>query len=170
MKGLNLLFSLAALMSLSACDKNDSGNMDVDNYIELLESGRYDENDLPEFTHTDIPALLQYRNETQVITDFPHNPVSSMYGPECKLGVYVLWTIESIRSVATDSEYLIGRFPSLNPVLAFRDVEELDLVNDEESHEVAASAYFDWWIDNKAKGFEEFKDIDPLAQTAYKWQ
>ncbi len=169
MKAANFLYILVALISLTACDKNNPDNIDVDHYIELLESGRYDANELPDFTHRDIPALLQYRNDNKVITDFPHNPISSMYGPECRLGVYVLWTIESIRAVAIDSEYLIGRFPSLNPVLAFRDAEELDLINDDESHEVAARAYYDWWIDNKAKGFDSFKDIDPLVQTAYRW-
>lgn len=170
MKGLNLLFILTVLISLTACDKNNPENIDVDNYIELLESGQYDANELPDFTHTDIPALLRYRNDNKVITDFPHNPISSMYGPECKLGVYVLWTIESIRAVAIDSEYLIGRFPSLNPVLAFRDAEELDMVNDDESHEVAAKAYYDWWENNRDKNFDAFKDIDPLAQTAYRWR
>jgi len=156
-------------MGMTSCEKNDSGNDDVDNYIELLKSGQYDAYELPDFNHTDIPALLQYRNEHQMITNFPHNPISSLYVPDCKLGIYVLWTIESIRAVAIDSEYLIGRFPSLNPILAQRDAEELEIVNADRSHEIVARAYDDWWENNRGKDFDDFKNIDPLIDTEYSW-
>jgi hypothetical protein len=83
--------------------------------------------------------------------------------------MYVLWTIESIRAVAIESEYLTQRFPSLNPVLAHRNSPILDVVSDSASHTIAADAYFNWWEDNKKKDFGEFKYIDPLENTAYKW-
>ncbi len=124
---------------------------------------------LPEFTYQDIPALIKYRNETQIITNFPHNGISSLYEPECTLGMYVLWTIESIRAVAINSEYLIMRFPSQNPILALRDADELSLVYSIESHQIAAKAYFDWWENNKQKNFNKFKNIDPLKFTKYRW-
>jgi len=124
---------------------------------------------LPPFTAKDIPALLQYRNENQMITNFPHNMVSSFMVPECKLGMYVLWTIEAIRTDLIITEYLIGGFPSQNPVLALSNSEGLELVNSDESHAVAAKAYFDWWNENKHKDFDEFKNIDPLAETDYRW-
>jgi hypothetical protein len=89
--------------------------------------------------------------------------------PECALGMYILWTIESIRSIAIDSEYLIGRFPSQNPILAYRDSLELDLVSDNESHIIVAKAYFDWWENNRNKEFDDFKNIDPIDDTDYKW-
>lgn len=73
--------------------------------------------DLPEFTYKVIPALLEYKDETQTITDFPRDGISSFRQSECSLGIFVLWTIESIRAVAIDSENLIGRFPSQNPIL-----------------------------------------------------
>ena len=93
-----------------------------------------------------------------------------MYASDCKVGVYVLCTIESIRSVAIQSDRLIQRFPSQNPILALRDTTEMNLVYDNHlSHEVTAKAYNDWWENNKQKDFNSFKNIDPLAGTIYKW-
>jgi len=76
----------------------------------------------------------------------------------------VLWTIESIREVANDSENLLGRFPSLNPILSLKNVIEPEDIDSKEAHEIAAKAYFDWWDNNKDKDFDEFKKIDPLKE------
>jgi len=157
---------------LISCKKNESQETPdpvVEKYIELLKANQYDSINLPAFTYKDIPALLKYRNETQIITNFPHNPVSSLYVPECKLGIYVLWTIESIRAVAIHSEHLVMRFPSQNPILALSSAEELTLVYSDESHKVAANAYFDWWESNKQNDFTRFENIDPLQGTGFKW-
>jgi translation elongation factor EF-Tu-like GTPase len=172
MKTFKILGLIIFLFSALGCDKDDEidiDNIEVEKYIELLKKGEYESWDLPPFTAEDIPALLQYRNETQVITRFPRNLLSSYGMPECKLGMHVLWTIESIRAVAIKSKYLTGRFPSQNPVLALRNSEGIELVNTDESHAVAAKAYFDWWNENKLKDFDEFKNIDPLAETDYRW-
>ncbi|MBN2349767.1 MAG: DUF4943 family protein [Bacteroidales bacterium] len=172
MRIIKFLIITIVWVGIISCEKEESYdlvNPGVEQYIELLKAGEYDAMNLPEFTYRDIPALLQYRNETRIITDFPHNPISSFYGPECKLGMYVLWTIESIRAVSIQSEYLIRRFPSQNPILAQRNSDELVLVSDIISHNIVAQAYFDWWENNKHKDFEEFDHIDPLEQTDYKW-
>lgn len=174
MKTLNFLIIMVSLTILISCNKNDTEeypdpNPNVEKYIELLKSNQYDSLNLPAFTYLDIPALLKYRNETQIITNFPHNGISSLYAPDCTLGMYVLWTIESIRAVAINSEYLIMRFPSQNPILALRAVDELSLVYTNESHQIAAKAYFDWWQNNKQKNFDKFKNIDPLISTDYRW-
>ena len=89
--------------------------------------------------------------------------------PDCTLGMYVLWTIESIRAVANNSGLLIGIFPSQNPVLALRDSVGMKLVYDDQSLQIAAASYYEWWENNKQKDFNEFKNIDPLAATIYKW-
>jgi hypothetical protein len=166
------LICLISIFGTISCDKNEPEKISpitVEKYIELLKSNSYDSLNLPAFSHTDIPALLEYRNETQIITNFPHNPISSLYNSECTLRMYVLWTIESIRAVATDSKYLIMRFPSQNPVFALRHATEFQMVTDSESEIIAAQAYFDWWENNKQKDFDEFKFIDPLANTNYQW-
>ena len=144
-------------------------NIDVERYIEMLKSNQYDSSYLPNFTYQDIPALLKYRNETRMITNYPHNPISSLYMPDCKLGMYVLWTIESIRAVAINSKYLIGNFPSQNPILCLRNVSPLTWVYDSKSHEIIAEAYNDWWGNNQLKGFDAFKYLDPLENTEYRW-
>lgn len=172
MKTFKIVVLISLLFSLMSCNKDDVGdinNIGVEKYIELLKAGEYEFLKLPPFTAQDIPALLQYRNENQVITNFPRNMISSLMMPECKLGMYVLWTIESIRTDLIKTEHVLGSFPSQNPVLGLRNSEELQLVTSEESHAVAAKAYFDWWNENKHKGFEEFKKIDPLAETEYRW-
>lgn len=159
------------LIGLFSCDKSESedlNNIEVNRYVELLKEGKYDSFDLPAFTYKDIPALLAYRNETQIITDFPHNGISSLWMPECALGMYILWTIESIRAVAIDSEYLIGRFPSQNPIVQKRE-DWSNVERSEEIQNIISNAYFVWWEDNKHKDFNEFKDIDPLIKTEYKW-
>ncbi|RKE02541.1 DUF4943 family protein [Marinifilum flexuosum] len=174
MKTLRIIITSILLLSLLGCDKSgseDLNNVDVDRYVELLKEGKYDALKLPEFTNNDIPALLAYRNDTQMIKDFPVNIISSYYHEECKLGIYILWTIESIRAIAIDSYYLIDGFPSQNPILQVTE-ENSDIprmVFDAESHEIAAKAYFDWWEENKEKDFDEFKDINPLLETEYLW-
>lgn len=175
MKTLNFLIIMVSLTILISCNKNDTEeypnpNPNVEKYIELLKSNQYDSLNLPAFTYQDIPALLKYRNETQIITNFPHNPISSFWGPECKLGMYVLWTIESIRAVAINSKYLIKRFPSQNPVLGLRNAAEYSPVNSDESHKIAAKAYYDWWYEHRNKSFSAYMNIDPLGKTTYQWE
>jgi len=173
MKTMKLLLALIAITGIISCEKNNEDvnyKAEVEMYIHQLKEGRYESMDLPSFTAEAIPFLLNYRNEARIITNFPHNPISSLYGPECKLGVYVLWTIESIRAVAVNSKYRIGRFPSLNPILAMRNGESLTLAASQKSHEIAAQAYYDWWFDNLELDDFALMEIDPLEQTAYVWR
>jgi hypothetical protein len=160
------LMMLTSLFILFGCEK-EGNNSEVEKYINQLKSNSYENHELPAFTTADIPALLNYRNSTMVITDFPHNGISSLWGPECKLGIYVLWTIESIRAVEIKSKYLIGRFPSQNPILALRASQELDLVYDNRSQEEAAKAYYDWWYSSYI--LSDKMNIDPLKNTDYRW-
>ena len=72
MKTLKFLTLLVFLFGLFSCDKSeDLNNIEVNGYIALLKDGKYDSMDLPSFTYKDIPALLEYRNEHQIITGFP---------------------------------------------------------------------------------------------------
>lgn len=156
-------------MSLLGCEENSApSNMTVDRYVELLKKGKYDASELPEFSSRDIPALLAYSNDTQLIKDFPRNIISSLWLPDCSLGMYLLWTIESIRARAIDSEYLIGTFPSQNPIVQKRDNLSL-LLENSEIRELIARSYNDWWESNKNKDFDRFKETDPLKNTEYRW-
>jgi hypothetical protein len=159
------LFILIILTGLTGCEKTSNNN--VDEYISQLRSGQYTSYELPAFKPSDIPALLNYRNDPKIITNFPRNGISSMAVPECKLGMYVLWTIESIRAVQINSEKLVGRFPSLNPILALNDASQMELVYDERSHMEAAKAYYEWWY--SAYLLSDKMMINPLKNTEYSW-
>jgi len=160
------LIILIILSGLAACEKKGD-NTEVETYISQLKSNSYEASELPAFKPSDIPALLKYRNSALVISNFPHNGISSLWGPDCKLGMYVLWTIESIRAVEINSKYLIGRFPSQNPILALKDAPELDIVYDNKSHEEAAKAYYEWWYSSYKP--DDKMNIDPLENTPYRW-
>jgi hypothetical protein len=160
------LIMFISLFGLIGCEKQGD-NPEVETYIKQLKSNSYEAYELPAFQPSDIPALLKYRNSTMVISNFPHNGISSLWAPDCKLGMYVLWTIESIRAVEVNSKYLIGRFPSQNPILAYRASQELSLVYDTKSQEVAAKAYYDWWYSSYI--LNDKMSIDPLKDTDYRW-
>jgi len=166
-----LIYSILCIILLSffGCqDKSDPPTMSVERYIDLLKAGKYDYSELPLFTSKDIPSLLVYRNENPMISNFPTNRISSAWTPDIALGMYVLWTIESIRARAIGSEYLIGTFPSQNPVVEKRvDLEVIEQSNEVRS--TVATTYFEWWETNKDKEFDEFNKIDPLKITEFRW-
>jgi hypothetical protein len=160
-----LLILVLFLFSISiGCEKQNNDN--VETYITQLKEGQYDTYYLPDFHPSDIPALLNYRNDTTSIVKFPRNGISSYMQMKCKLGMLVLWTIESIRAVEIDSEFLIGKFPSQNPILAIRETPS-KWVFDDESHKTAAKAYYDWW--HSVHIFKDKMKIDPLKDTDYMW-
>ncbi len=166
-----ILISLSlSLVCLSSCDdqSQDQQNEAVESYIDLLKKGEYADPELPAFTSKDIPALLEYISESQSISDFPQNMISSVALSECALGIYVLWTIESIRAVAIDSEFLIGKFPSLTPSV-IRKEEPFEIEEGVDIQGIVANAYLDWWGNSKTKDFDAFKDIDPMDNTEYRW-
>lgn len=169
MKTLKTLIACICILSLLGCnDESDPPTMSVDRYVNLLKAGKYDFFELPAFTYKDIPVLLAYRNENQIIKDFPINWVSSSLTIECTLGMYVLWTIESIRARAVESEYLIGTFPSQNPIVKNKaDFEWIEQTEDVRA--TVAESYFSWWEINKNKDFDVFKEIDPLKNTDLRW-
>lgn len=169
MKSLKTLLACIFLLTFFGCeDDSNPSTITVERYVELLKQGKYDADQLPEFSSRDIPALLAYRNESQIIKDFPVNTLSSSLTSECTLGMYTLWTIESVRARSINSKYLFHTFPSQNPVVEnkadFEWIEQSDAIR-----AIVAQSYFDWWENNKNKDFDEFKEIDPLTNTAFRW-
>ena len=159
------------MLGLGGCsdDVDNKKGLTVDRYVELLKQNRYDSLDLPNFSYSDIPELLKYRDDQHIITTFPRNPISSSMLIECKLGVYVLWTIESIRARSINSEALVMRFPSQNAVLWYRNSYEVVPESDIFAHHTLARAYYNWWYANSGCSFEGIKAVDPLVDTEYRW-
>lgn len=174
MKTFTFLFILVSLVGLMGCNKKDNEetiNLDVEKYIELLKSNQFVSGKIPSFTSNDIPSLLKYRNDNQIVTTFPANPISSyaITEPKYKLGVLVLWTVESIR-ISSVKNSINGNFPSQNPFIALRNnPSEWVLDYNSQAYDIISQAYFNWWENNKYKGFDQFKNIDPLANTNYVW-
>ena len=171
MKDMRFTLVIFALLAFVSCDKREeemSENVTVNQYVDLLVKGEYSSTELPSFTASDIPELLEYRDSRQKISNFPINWISSSLTEESTLGMYVLWTVESIRAVAIDSEFLIGRFPSQNPVVQMR-VSPFEYVPEDESLEIVAEAYMEWWQKNKDRAFDEFKEVDPMLSTDLRW-
>ncbi len=172
MNTITFLLMATGFFCLAGCERQEENILEppgVEQYIGQLKSGDYPSDRLPLFSPENIPLLLQFRNETMKISGFPGNPISSLIMQECPLGVYVLWTIESIRAKSIGSTSMVLGFPSQNPVLALRNAGELELVTDDNSHEAAAKAYYNWWYGNVGKSFDTFSYTDPLAATNYRW-
>ena len=150
-----------------SCEKTEYVEYDVDEYIQQLHNGKYDSYELPEFTTKHISGLLEYRNDTTIINNFPHNPISSLWLEECRLGIFVLWTIESIRVVEIQSDSLYGRFPSLNPYINITNPDLMMPYIPSTAHKITADAYYDWWHDDSV--LEIKLERDPLTQTPYSW-
>jgi hypothetical protein len=165
MKTKSLLLILSLFIFHVSCEKQNS-NSEVESYITLLRTDQYDAYNLPEFQPSDIPALLKYINDTNSISRFPRNGISSYMQTSCKLGMIVLWTIESIRAIEINSDRLVGRFPSQNPILALRG-NLSRWVFDSRSQLEAAKAYDDWW--HSVHIFTDKMKIDPLKDTPYSW-
>jgi hypothetical protein len=159
MKATLKFFLIIVVTAFYSCEKK-ADNEEVKIYIDKLISGA--------FTPDDIPSLLEYRDVSSIITSFPRNPVSSCFQHECRLGVYVLWTVESVRKVENGSYDLILRFPSQNSVIALRKTHEFEPVTDEQSHRELSRAYYEWWYSSSSSLTDKMKS-DPLEGTKYIW-
>ena len=160
-----ILFIIA--LFLSGCEKISLETMSVKKYISLLKSESYQFIELPPFDPDDIPELLKYADENQILKHYPVNPVSSLSSGDCRLGVYVLWTIESVRKCSVSGDEDFFRFPTLNPILIFR-ISGNGQINEKTAHQAASQAYKEWW--NSNKDFNAIKNIDPLGDTPYTWR
>jgi hypothetical protein len=163
---------LCLLLSLISCQDDDiqANQSEVDNYMARLQSGDYEAMELPPFTPEAIPALLRYSDGRKLITQFPRNPISSAYHPDCRLGLFALWTIESIRQTYIQADNKMpGRFPSLNPELAKRETYVYNPAEREVAQQAATVAYQAWWSRSQSISIDELMQIDPLADTEYLW-
>ncbi len=170
MKKIHIL-AILLLLNLISCREDDTqkDKSAVDLYIERLQSGQYDAVEMPPFTAETIPDLLKYRNNTQRITQFPRNPLSSFSIPDCTIGMYALWTIESIRVTYTQIDQFPGRFPSLNPYVAEQTEDGLVRIDSSMAQQDVAKAYQVWWNRSQQVGLYDLMEINPLESTAYQW-
>ena len=157
-------------------DKFDIDNPNVEIFVKQLKNGTYDyyekgENGenlwllMPKFTRSHIPSLIAFAKDTTHITDFPINPISSRRPfPEGRdyfiLGECLLWTVEGIRN-----GYGYG---SLDPFLIDTALTESERFKGLKCTEIliVRDIYKDWWNNFKDN---DWKDINPLGETSYRW-
>jgi hypothetical protein len=173
MKTINYLILTVVFIGFLSCNKEETAEIytaEVENYVELLKTNHYESMDLPDFSYKHIPFLLMYINDTSVVNKFPHG-VSSYHeqNPDYRLGILVLWTIESIRAVSCGDTHNL-RFPSQHPFIQFKKEPFTWIIDhDDEAYKIVRKVYSDWWENNKNKKFSDFDDIDPLSETEYRW-
>lgn len=174
MKTFYSLFLLYCMcIFLSSCEEDESEQLrnDVAQYMADLQAGKLNNAiELPPFTLEAIPTLLQYSENKGVITRFPRNPISSFSNPDCTVGLYALWLVESIRlRYARPDEPSTGRFPSLNPKLASNNNRVLEDEERAMAQDAAAAAYQDWWQRSQTLDYNSLMEIDPLQNTDFYW-
>ncbi len=159
MKKVALFFALFSIVSVSCLkderNETDAEKISVKQYVASLKSNKYDSSEIPIFEISDIPELLEYARDEQIITRYPMNPVLSYRPNGISVGFMVLWTIEGIR---LDVDY-----PSAFPVAADYITQKRIPLNE------AADLYEIWWETNKNKGVDELKEISPFEGTGYQW-
>lgn len=142
---------------------------EMDELTSLLKTNNFAEG-LPWLTWEDIPALLAVGNDSTVITNFPHNPISSYLLDECYVGITILWLVESIRITERDNLVSpVEKYPSLNPILKFKNPPETVPENSIEKMNTAFQAYQEWWGKVQNLEVSEACKVDPLENENLTW-
>lgn len=167
-----LLFII--LSCFTQCREEDTFEAanDAEAFMHYLKEGKeINYMEIPPFTAEVIPTILQYSTDTQVIQNFPRNPISSAYFPDCTVGLIALWTIESIRLYSqANTDISIGRFPSRNPSLRYINQENITPEERERIQLEAAKAYQEWWQQVNRISIPDLMLINPLQETEYVWR
>jgi hypothetical protein len=125
---------------------------------------------IPMLAWEDIPGLLAIGNDATLITNFPHNVISSYYMNECYAGMIALWFIESIRITELKKTFdPFEKFPSQNPILLDSGAVPLQ-PTDIAGMEEAFQLYKVWWEKVKTMGKEQGCKVNPLEGTNVRWR
>lgn len=173
MKNYYLFLSSVLLVFIAGCSKNNidkNADKEARDYVAQLISGQFTATSIPDLKKESIPTLLMYSKDTTAITKFPVNPISSYRSHQNKLGLVVLWTVESIRQFAEKNVLSFTRYPSQNALLGMKDPVSGGFISDYQAQLAVANAYIEWWENNSNRNFKSFRDINPMDQTIYRWR
>ena len=160
----NIPIYVITFLLLVSCNKEDSTPSGVEIFIKTLKEDKSETIETTDLSSENISELLTHSNDEQKISNFTRNPLSSFYLDEVNLGMYVLWTIESIRmkEINDPGFYL---YASLNPRII--NVSSGELVDQDIILPEVAKAYFEWW--NSSLLLEEKRQINPLDGLDLSW-
>lgn len=158
MKQLLITFGMFAIFQADCRKKQTDASKASQQYISLLKADQYPKYDpIPRLGRDDIPYLIRYVSDSQVIHNFPIPLVSAYaWGPQ-QLGMVVMYTIESIR---LQREYGVSSCPYI--VDSMDRQRPLDV-------KLPAQLYMNWWEKNQDKGIDELKKLSPLEGTRMSW-
>lgn len=162
-----LLEIIISAMFLS-CSKDELIKTEVEIFVKQVKNNEYVVGSLPKFSPQAIPILLNAANDFSIITEFPINPISSYAPTRFTVGECLLWTIEHVRLYYGVYNEGVG-FPSLVPELS--DISDINSINLNETQlGDVYKLYNSWWHENKEKAFEDYRNIDPLGNSKYRWK
>ncbi len=176
-----ITFSVLLLFLCTSCENDDFDlkNPNVEQFVRQIKNGSYNKfefsgngerlwTEMPQFKVEHIPILINFSNDTSLISPFDHiplNPVSSIppyrmsNGKACiMVGEYLLWCIEGIIEGTA--------FASLTPILLNQTYTEDERLNGKEIIEVS-KLYQNWW--EESGKFGNMNKL-PLDDTVYKWR
>lgn len=166
-----LLLSVLAVFALSGCSEErlDYYNPDVELFVKQLKAGNYKTKnekgvvEVPHFTEKDIPSLLKYAEDLEIISSFPSAYMGN--SGKIRLGECMLWTVESIR---------LGFPPSLGCKMVRANALNYEALFFLSSEEVldAASRYRRWWENRQYPKTTWTIDPcydEPLCGSGYRW-
>lgn len=163
-KAITLIGLIITVMATTSCGEKefDLADPDVGQFVAMLKKGNYMKQvgyELPEFSMTDLDALILYLGDTTELVEFPVNPISSKYTTPKILNECIMWTIEGIR--------LEKKYASLEPVLVDESTEGSRLTNQQLM--MVSEIYIDWYEEYKANPSEALRKKDLLENTTYRW-
>ena len=157
--------------ALASCSEEtlDYHNPDIELFVKQLKAGKYNTKnekglvEVPNFTEKDIPALLKYAENLDIISSFPsaYNGNSG----KIRLGECMLWIVESIR---------LGFPASLGCKMVHANAPNYEalyfLTNEEVLDELAR--YRRWWEGRQYPRTTWTIDPcynEPLCGSGYRW-
>ncbi|MEG1563639.1 MAG: DUF4943 family protein [Bacteroides sp.] len=170
-KILIMLLAVFAVFAMASCSEEtlDYNNPDVELFVKQLKSGSYHTQnarglvEVPAFAEKDIPSLLKYADDLDIIPSFPtaYNDNSG----KIRLGECILWTIESIRlgfHASLGCKMVRANAPNYEALYFLSNEEVLD----------AAARYHRWWEGRQyprtAWTIDPCYD-EPLCGSGYRW-
>ncbi|MEG0647415.1 MAG: DUF4943 family protein, partial [Bacteroides sp.] len=143
-KAFIMLLIVFAGFALASCSEEtlDYHNPDIELFVKQLKAGKYNTKnekglvEVPNFTEKDIPALLKYAENLDIISSFPsaYNGNSG----KIRLGECMLWIVESIRlgfPASLGCKMVHANAPNYEALYFLSNEEVLDVV----------ARYRRWW-------------------------
>lgn len=166
-----LLFAVLVVFAFTNCSEEtlDYNNPDVGLFVKQLKAGSYHtKNDkgvveVPHFTEKDIPELLSYAENLDVIPAFPS--VYNTNSGKIRLGECILWVVEGIRlgfPASMGCKMVEANAGNYEAIYFLSDAEVLD----------AAARYRRWWENRQYPRTAWTIDPcynEPLCGSGYRW-